>query len=202
MNERRNLFALIFLFSYIFFSASFLFKKSVHKTEPDVCVSAEEKKLYHTINEYRKTHKLPAIPLSRSLTYVAQQHVHDLAANHPDKQPCNPHSWSDKGAWKGCCYTEDHANASCMWKKPSELTSYKSNGYEIACTGAYGSVEILKCWQGSKGHNSVILNQASWKKMKWNAIGVGIYKEYAVVWFGDIADPEVKPIICETPKAE
>jgi uncharacterized protein YkwD len=197
MNDHRNLFALVFLFLYIIFSTSFLFKVSSHKTENEVCISVEEQKLYNTINEYRRQHKLAAIPLSKSLTYVAQQHVHDLAANHPDKLPCNSHSWSNKGSWKGCCYTEDHANASCMWKKPAELTSYKSNGYEIACKGTFGAEEILKSWKESRGHNSVILNQATWKKIKWNAVGVGIYEEHAVVWFGEMEDTEMKPALCK-----
>jgi uncharacterized protein YkwD len=84
-----------------------------------------------------------------------------------------------------------------MWSKPSELTSYKSNGYEIACMGAITAEKALECWKGSPGHNDVILNRHTWKNMKWNAMGVSIYGPYALVWFGTIADPEGKPEICK-----
>jgi uncharacterized protein YkwD len=197
MTEPRNLFSLIFFFLYLFCASSFLLTKPLDKKNDEVCISQEELNLYNSIIEYRHKHKLPAIPLSKSLTFVAQQHVLDLSENHPAKGNCNMHSWSDKGKWKGCCYTADNANASCMWTKPAELTNYKSNGFEIACTGAFGTEAILKCWKESPGHNGVILNHSPWKKMKWNAIGIGIYKEYAVVWFGEAEDKEVKPSLCK-----
>jgi hypothetical protein len=34
-------------------------------------------------------------------------------------------------------------------------------------------------------------------KMKWKVVGIGIYKKYAVVWFGEAEDKETKPIICK-----
>ena len=46
-------------------------------------------------------------------------------------------------------------------------------------------------WKKSTGHNQVIVNEGIWKKIMWNAIGIGIYKEYAVVWFGEIEDNTV-----------
>ncbi|MFL5729214.1 MAG: CAP domain-containing protein [Cytophagaceae bacterium] len=195
MTERKSLFALVFIFAYIFLASAFLFKKNPIQTES--CISAEEYKLYNLINEYRKKNKLPAIPLSKSLSYVAREHVTDLQLNHPDKGRCNMHSWSAKGKWTGCCYTDDHKKASCMWNKPSELTSYKSNGYEIACSGVSTAEKALEGWKGSLGHNGVILNKAPWKNMTWNAMGVGMNGEYAVVWFGAISDPEGKPEICK-----
>lgn len=97
-------------------------------------LSDEEKKLYKMIMDYRKAMQLPVIPLSKSLTQVAQIHVKDLADNKPDLgNHCNTHSWSDKGKWSACCYTPDHAQSNCMWGKPRELTSYKGDGFEIAC---------------------------------------------------------------------
>jgi len=33
-----------------------------------------------------------------------------------------------------------------------------------------------------------MVNDGIWKKITWNAIGVGIYKEYGVVWFGELKD--------------
>jgi len=195
MSERKNFFALVFVLAYILLSFSFLLKTSAYAKD-ETCISQEEYGLYNLINEYRKTHKLPVIPLSRSLSYVAKEHVKDLHLNHPDKGNCNLHSWSEKGKWTSCCYTDDHKKATCMWNKPSELTSYKSNGYEIACKGVNTASGALECWKGSPGHNGVILNQAPWETMKWNAVGIGIYEEYAVVWFGTIEDPEGKPDVC------
>jgi hypothetical protein len=27
-----------------------------------------------------------------------------------------------------------------------------------------------------------------WSKVEWKAIGMGVYQEYAVVWFGEVGD--------------
>ena len=67
--------------------------------------------------------------------------------NKPDAPPeCNLHSWSDKGPWSACCYTPDHAQAQCMWDKPSELTNYPGNGYEISAAG-YDSAQAALAGQ-------------------------------------------------------
>jgi uncharacterized protein YkwD len=163
-----------------------------YKTNED-----EEMKLYELMMKYREEKGLPRIPISKSLTYVAQIHVIDLSENFSGfDASCNAHSWSGKGNWTACCYTADHANAQGMWDKPRELTSYKGNGYEIAfyITGS-GNVQAkaesaLNTWKGSSGHNSVIINEGSWKSMNWKAIGIGIYKGYAVTWFGAEQDKE------------
>ena len=165
-----------------------------------VCLSAEEQKLYHIIQQYRAEKKLPAIPLSTKLTQVAQAHVRDLDAHYTfDKNnACNPHSWSAHGAWSACCYTSDHKQARCMWDKPREIANYNSEGFEIAY---YHSVEAaaadaLAGWQKSVSHNPLLVNSGMWKEVSWQAIGIGIYKHYAVVWFGRIADDE-KPKGCQ-----
>ena len=156
-------------------------------------LSEDEKKLYQLINTYRKTHKLPPIPLSKSLTFVAQTHAKDLATNKPVNSKCNLHSWSDKGNWTSCCYTSDHKKATCMWNKPRELTSYKGNGYEISYSGSLENdpdiaKNALNTWKASVPHNNVIINQANWKNRHWNAIGIGIKKGYAMIWFGEEKD--------------
>lgn len=152
---------------------------------------AEERKLYSLIMQYRRQLDLPDIPLSTSLTYVANLHVQDLMQHGPDAGDCNSHSWSNKGNWSACCYTSDHAEAKCMWSKPRELTRYQGNGYEIASWSSAGidAISALEIWKGSYHHNHVIINQGPWTK-KWNAIGIGLYKNYAVVWFGREEDPE------------
>ncbi|MEA3497042.1 MAG: hypothetical protein U9R42_13530, partial [Bacteroidota bacterium] len=97
-------------------------------------------------------------------------------------------------------YTPNHAKASCMWDKPRELTSYQGNGYEIACSSDDPSKNTiltaniaLQSWKSSSGHKAVIINQGSWKKVEWKAIGIGLYKGYGVVWFGhEVDDSENK----------
>jgi hypothetical protein len=154
-------------------------------------LSNEETELYNLIMQYRYSKGLPKIPLSKSLTFVAQTHVRDLSNNKPDVGNCNMHSWSNNGNWTSCCYTSDHARAKCMWDKPSELTSYKGNGYEIA-HGAHGAKPTAKSalagWKSSSGHNAVMINQGVWSSHPWKAIGIGIYKGFAVVWFGEERD--------------
>jgi uncharacterized protein YkwD len=153
-------------------------------------LTEEEKKLYDLIMAYRKDLGLPKIPYSPSLTKVAQLHVRDVVENDPVSDECNLHSWSSNGPWTPCCYTDDHAQAAGMWSKPRELTPYKGNGYEIAYAvsgGGANAAEALLGWQRSSGHNDVIINRGIWKE-KWNAIGIGIYKNFAVVWFGHEPD--------------
>jgi uncharacterized protein YkwD len=156
-----------------------------------VCLLPEEKKLYDLIMEYRKEKKLESIPLSAKLTLVAQTHARDLAENfEPLNGKCNLHSWSKKGKWESCCYTEDHEKAECMWNKPREIAGYENSGYEISYYSGAGATAAdgLAGWKVSTGHNQVMINDGIWKKVKWNAIGVGIYKEYGVVWFGELKD--------------
>ena len=168
-----------------------------------VCVSEDEMKLYELIMEYRKEKGLPEIPLSKSLTYVARLHAKDVENNRP-KVGCNMHSWSDdgKGLWDYCCYPSNHKNATCMWEKPRQLTNYPGDGFEIAHGGRDGYISTpelaLKGWKNSSGHNAVIINEGKWESKKWQAIGVGIYKGFAMVWFGLEPDPEQgKPDICK-----
>ena len=157
----------------------------------NVTLSAEEKRLYNLVNEYRAQNGLSAIPLSSSLTYVAQTHVKDLH-NSPPTGVCNMHSWSQNGTWSSCCYTSDHAKAQCMWDKPRELTNYSGNGFENAFGGSDGYIataqNALEGWKHSQGHNTVILNQGNWANITWKALGVGLYKGYAVLWFGQEVD--------------
>ena len=158
----------------------------------NTCISKEEKRLYDLINEYRAENGLGKIPLSLSLTIVAQAHVKDLQDNKPEGGACNLHSWSNKGKWKACCYTDDHAKASCMWDKPKELTKYQSYGFEISCQGLETdkALSAINMWKSSSAHNAVIINEGIWKTSEWKAIGIGIYGDYAVVWFGKETDSE------------
>ena len=177
--------------------------KPVDSYSAQACISEQEYRLYELINEYRARYGLPKIPLSHSLSYVAGAHVWDLNTNQPDGGRCNMHSWSDKGPWEKCCYTEDHKKASCIWSKPEELTGYEGNGYEVAYYSSWTIEEhrdmagaALEGWKSSPGHNQMILNKYAWKRVKWRAMGVGIFGNYAVVWFGEKPDPVKKVRRC------
>ena len=176
------LLSIIFTFTlFIFGGQTIQFKKP----------TSEEFKLHRLINNYRASKNLPSVPLSRSLSHVAQLHVRDLS-KYPPRGRCNMHSWSPNGPWTACCYTSDHAQASCMWNKPRELTNYTGYGFECSQMHSAGTnaVSALRSWQGSTGHNAVIINQGMWSRQPWKSIGVGIYKRYAVIWFGREKDPD------------
>lgn len=179
-----------------------LFGAFGHNPTPaeEVCLSAEEKKLYDLIMAYRKSKKLPPIPFSSKLTKVAQVHARDLEENfdYGNMGDCNPHSWSEKGEWSSCCYTPDHKQAKCMWDKPREIAQYSGNGYEIAYYSSSGAnaEQGLDGWKKSPGHNPLIVNTGMWAKVNWKAIGIGFYGQYGVVWFGEEAD-ESKLIVCK-----
>jgi uncharacterized protein YkwD len=163
-----------------------------------VCLSSEEKRLYDLIMAYRQENHLESIPLSVKLSQVAQTHARDLSEHYTfdPKNKCNPHSWSSHGKWTSCCYTNDHKVASCMWTKPKEIAGYTGNGFEIAYYSSIGATakEGLDGWKVSPGHNPLLINSGTWEKAKWRAIGIGIYKEYGLVWFGEVDD--VAPDIC------
>lgn len=164
-------------------------KKPTVIRQPAVTKS-EDIQLIDEINNYRIENGLSKIPVSASLNMVAQAHVKDLVENKPDQGNCNMHSWSDKGSWKACCYTDDAPNPGCMWDKPREITSYKGNGYEIAAS-ASKDINIalaIDLWKNSPPHKDVILNKNEFSNYTWNAIGAAIYMNYAVVWFGEIKE--------------
>ena len=85
-----------------------------------------------------------------------------------------------------------------MWEKPKELTGYKGTGFEIssrAYAGASPDVHLAG-WKSSKAHNDVMLNLNQWRAIAWLAVGVGVYREYAVIWFGEIRDAKPLPFPC------
>lgn len=165
-----------------------------------------EQQLYELVMVYRASRGLPKVPVSKALTYVAQAHVRDLHQNRPFLGSCNMHSWSAKGSWQPVCYTSDHKQATGMWNKPKELTNYPGDGYEISMgynTSSYSGTDVtpevaLKSWQGSPGHNAVMVNSGVWASHPWKAIGLGIYKDFAVIWFGELTEPvqvELKSLV-------
>ena len=155
-----------------------------------------EIELYKLIMAYRAEHGLPAIPMSVSLTAVAQTHARDVFMYYFEiPEGCNLHSWSAHGRWQKCDYYPDHRNAAGMWSKPKELTIYPGYGYEISnaftppTSGVCTPEGSLESWKNSPGHNAVIINQDIWTDYHWNAIGIGMYMGSACVWFGQEVDP-------------
>lgn len=168
--------------------------------EPGSCLNSEEVKLAALVNEYRRANGLADVPLSRSLSMVAQYHVRDLHNFHPDSgtdpdgMMCNMHSWSDQGHWTPVCYTSDPKYYEGMWNKPREVTRgvYKAYGYENSAWASPSPISArlaLDLWKDSPGHNNLILEKEIWEGSNWPAMGVGIYENYAVLWFGDDPDP-------------
>ncbi len=162
------------------------------------CISPMEYKLYTMINDYRARYDLPPIPLSKSLSYVASTHVKDLFLNNPDRGSCNSHSWSANGYWKPFCYPRDENKKNSVWDKPKELTKYKGKGYEIVYWENSAAVidSIIAFWKSVDYFNGFLMNTGKWNGMKWNAIGVSIYENYAAAWFGELSDQEGIPIVC------
>jgi hypothetical protein len=171
----------------ILFIISILFSTGCKKEDPINTIDS----LVEVINKYRLEKNLSEIPVSSSLTTVAETHALDLAKNYVISDECNLHSWSDKGNWTPFCYTSDHANAQLMWDKPRELTSYEGNGYEIAVfrSDTMTADAALELWKNSEAHLDLILNNGIWKDVEWRAIGGAINGKYAVVWFGEESDP-------------
>jgi uncharacterized protein YkwD len=146
----------------------------------------EEVKLYQLVNQYRAQNGLPPVRLSKALSIVANRHMQDLAENVGQVT----HSWSDA--------TYDPSNPSTyptIWAAPQRLnTGYSGYGFEVVdgYSGFNGPPMLadvaLEDWKHSASHNAVILNQGMWKDYQWNAVGVGIYKGYAALWFGKESD--------------
>ncbi|GAM10706.1 hypothetical protein OR1_02999 [Geobacter sp. OR-1] len=165
---------------------------------PGKCLSKDEAELAAKINKLRVDNKLPPLPVSKSLYTVAKWHVIDLAlfAPHENKtdssgKPCDLHSWSDKGAgrgeWKPLCYTADHKYALDMFKKPHEIVNYMANGYEnIYWTSApLNPAMVMNGWENKKDEKDIILQQGNFRRNRWTSMGIGIYGNYASVWFGE-----------------
>ncbi len=136
------------------------------------------------INSYRKSLGLQPVAHNAALRKVAEAHVKDLAAHHPENN-CNGnlHSWSKNGTWTGGCYDPGNsATYSIMWLKPKEIAGYNNYGYEIAHSGSSTPAGALNSWKGSPAHHDVILNKGPWTQ-SWIGMGAAMYGGYAVVWF-------------------
>jgi hypothetical protein len=194
MMKRKSVY--VFAFAFVL-SINLVFAQK--QLPGNLCISADEYRLYQLINTLRTVNDMPAIDLSASLSHVAHLHISDLIQNHPDTSICNLHSWSDKGEWTTCCYQAYVPNQDCMWDKPKELTPYKCRGYELAYWGSEEIIpdSLMKLWMRIPEVQDMLLNRGTYEKKKWLAAGVGIQKGYAVVWFGQVKDKLATPKICD-----
>jgi hypothetical protein len=159
-------------------------------------LESEEKNLHQMINQYRAQYQLSSIPSSPSLNLVANRHVRDVAENHDLYSRSGLH-WIH--GWSNCPYDAyDTHTLPCMWEAPKRLrTPYPGMGFEIFCGSPDAKYRhfimtadyALNTWKKSSHHREVILNRGRWQKYQWNAIGVGMYKGYAALWFGAEHDP-------------
>ncbi|MDD2527831.1 MAG: CAP domain-containing protein [Lentimicrobiaceae bacterium] len=163
-------------------------------------ITHAEEALGQMINSYRQSKNLPPVPFSAALSLVARLHAIDLAENYRPGGRCNLHTWSKSPYWSSCCYTPDHRNAACMWDKPRELTSYTGDGFEIAYYTSDETVPdivlaemALKGWKSSRGHHEIIINRGKWHNVDWKAMGIGMYRGYAIIWFGELTDEAGSP---------
>jgi hypothetical protein len=165
----------------------------------NVCISSDEFVLANMINDYRRQNNLTAIPLSKSMFYVAHSHVLDLNRHNGGSSECGLHSWSESGNWTPCCYAKEAGRTNCMNDKPKELTGYKGKGYEIIYWGSEKVVpaDVIDFWKSTGVSNDMLLNQGKWKSKIWKSIGVGLVDGYASVWFGDGADQQHGIRICQ-----
>ncbi|MCF3933490.1 hypothetical protein L1787_08710 [Acuticoccus sp. M5D2P5] len=167
----------------------------IYKPSSDDHLSLDELSLYRLMMDYRAENGLPAIPLSKGLTTVAGRHALDTVEN---ERGYVGHNWSD--APYDSADPDTYPN---MWEAPQRLgTNYPGYGFEIS-TGYLGNAIFnydatpegsLANWQGSPGHNAVILNEGVWDE-PWLAIGVGMKNGVAHVWFGREEDRSVPQII-------
>ena len=159
-------------------------------------MDATELKIFKMINDHRRQMGLPTIAASNNLAYVARTHAVDVIENRPDVNGGDLHSWSNKGKWTPVRYTEDHSQAFKAWRKPSEISNYKFNAYEISFANGgskrkFSTVNptvVVNDWIESAGHNAVMIEQDSFEGANFKALGVGVYKGYACAWFGEAQD--------------
>ncbi len=166
----------------------------------DFCLNREEFKLFNQINEYRKVMNLPELRLSKSLSYVAEQHIIDLAIHKPDTNTCNFHSWSDKGSWRPCCYERNSKDKKCMSLKPSEITTYPGSGYEIIYweNRDVSAITVFEQWRETAASKAVILNMKEWEEYSWQSIGIAIKDGFASTWFGEEIENTEEIHICNS----
>jgi len=193
-----------FLVILFFLSVIGSLSSQTDKTIPsEFCISAEDNKLYESINLFLLENGQKELSLSKSLSYVANLHITDLIQNHPDTSICNLSSWSNNGNWTSCCYQKYVPNQDCMWDKPKELTNFKYRGYELVLffEEEFNSDTVMQLLLSSNAVIDMLLTKGDYSKKKWVCLGLANNKEYASIWFAQRADNAGKPEICKNTTA-
>lgn len=80
---------------------------------------------------------------------------------------------------------------------------FTANDFENAAAGYATVTAALNGWQGSQGHNDVILNRNVWQNLGWRAMGVGMVEGgYYFLWFSQGEDQEPALPDCGAPMFE
>lgn len=165
----------------------------------EVCINGFEQQLSALIDTYRSENGAHSITLSKKLMFVAKLHARDLYYNRIDKDSCSMQSWSDKGFWNACCFSErDNSKQSCMWDKPKEIAGYEGKAYEVIYNGGSEPKRIMELWKGSSFYSDILKNSGRYADKDWAAVGIGHYKNVTVVWFGEVEDAQKEVKKCTT----
>lgn len=183
----KNLFFIfVFLASSVFFAGSANAQKDCAGGEiftEKKCrgdeTSADEKELLRLVNEYRVQHNLPVVPFSNALNLVANRHLLDLRANIKSTS----HSWSN------CPYNiKDESTWNCVFNAPQRLgTAYTGRGYENVYRNIHQNASpplAIAAWKNSPPHNALLINQTFFKNDIYDACGIAIDGNFAILWFG------------------
>ena len=152
-------------------------------------ISSQEKELYQIVNDYRARNNLPLIPISESLSMVANRHLLDLVLNVKSLT----HGWSN------CAFDmNDQKSWGCALDSPKRLNSgYNGRGFENlyrSKTGNASAVLALEAWKKSDLHNSLLLNLKTFKETRFDAFGIAINGQYAALWFGSNMSGETESV--------
>lgn len=142
-------------------------------------ISSEEQQLVNLINQYRKENKISEIPISKSLSALANRHLLDLQIN----VKYLTHGWSN------CPYDiRNKETWNCVMEAPKRLNiDFNGIGFENLYRNLNANatpILALEGWKKSPLHNSLILNLENWNSQSWEAIGVSIRGQFAAIWVG------------------
>lgn len=189
---------IIFLFTIFFLSQTS--HAQLGKVPDNFCISQKEYQLYKAINIYREKLALDAIPLSKSLCYVANTHATDLAANYPMGEDCNMYSWSDKGDWKAFCFPTDQSKKNDIKDKAKEISGYPGKAWELTYWDniEVSAEEVVSFWNSIPYTSAILSNTEKFVDYGWMSMGVAIKEGYVLVWLGKEVDFLPSTTICET----
>lgn len=194
-------------------------KEALNTKVSDICLNDKEMELAGLINDYRRSKNLNVLPVTKSLTYVGRVHIYDLIENKPYLgSRCDQHSWSISNYWTGGCAGDFKYNLDLVRAKARELnTGYNSDIWEIVASAwigkkvngewvdeknrqpsyDYSMARYLDDWKHSTGHNNEIINANDYSDRYWQAMGVSVRENYAIVWFGEQIDPNGNAERCQ-----